>query len=127
MLAATAALLCGCQTTFDLVGVTIPLQVSETRHWDGSYQGDIRQTAATGPGCPNEHGERVLMVGDGVVWYAYTPVTFFAAPIRYDGTIETTSGSTTMTGKITGDDLNLLLKSPNCETRIAMHYIYNRS
>ncbi len=126
-LAAVAALLGGCQTAFDLVGVSVPLPISDTRHWAGSYQGQIRQVAANGPGCPTESGQQVIMVGDDVVWYAYSPVIFFASPIRYDGTIESTSGSATMRGKIVGDHMDVLIKSPVCETRMSLHYIYNRS
>ncbi len=63
----------GCQTAFDLVGVATPLTAGESRQYNGSYQGRVRQISATGPGCPTENAERVIMVGDGVLWYAYTP------------------------------------------------------
>lgn len=120
-----ALLLGGCQTTFDLVGVTVPLTAREMQVYNGSYQGRIQQVAANGPGCPTEHGERVIMVGDGVLWYAYSPVTYFTSPIRYDGTIDATSGATRMTGRIKGDHLEATVKSAMCETKLSMNYVYN--
>ncbi len=125
--AAAALLLGGCQTTFDLVGVAVPLSASESRAYNGSYQGKITQVAATGPGCPTEHGERVIMVGDGVLWYAYTPVTFFESPVNYDGTIDAVSGTSHMTGRVVGNHLHATVKSPTCETDLSMDYIYNHS
>ena len=123
---ALAALpLCGCQTVFDAVGVTVPLSAGETRVYNGSYQGTIRRVSATAPGCPREPGERVIMVGDGVLWYAYSPVTFFTSPVQYDGTIDAASGDATMKGRIKGDHLEATVKSPHCESRISMDYIEN--
>ena len=125
VLALAALLLSGCQTVVNAVGVTIPLSAGEMRVYNGSYQGSIRQVAANGPGCPTEHGERVIMVGDGVLWYAYSPVIFFTSPVLYDGTFDAVSGDTTMKGRITGDHLEAMVKSPTCESRITMNYIYN--
>ncbi len=125
--AASALLLCGCQTVYNLVGVTIPLSAGESRHYDGSYQGMIRQASTTGPACPRESGEKVLLVGDGFLWYAYSPDTFFTPPVRYDGTINATSGNTVLSGKIVGDHLNMSIRSPTCRTQISMHYIYIHS
>ncbi len=123
---ALAALpLCGCQTVFDAVGVTMPLSAGETRVYNGSYQGYIRPVAANGPGCPVERGEKVIMVGDGVLWYAYSPITYFTSPVGYDGMIDATSGNTHMTGLIKGDHLSAVVKSPTCEARISMDYVYN--
>ena len=124
---AAATLLGGCQTTFDLVGVAVPLSAGEARVFNGSYQGDITQVAANGPGCPTEHGERVIMVGDGVLWYAYNPVTLFTSPVNYDGTIDAVSGTSHMTGRVAGDHLEATVKSPTCETQLSMDYIYNHS
>ena len=64
------------QTIFDAVGVTVPLSAGQLRIYNGSYQGYIRQVVANGPSCPTEHGEKVIMVGDGVLWYAYSPVIY---------------------------------------------------
>ena len=130
VVALAAVSLCGCQesvsqTVFDAVGVTVPLTAGEARVYNGSYQGYIRRVVAKGPGCPNEPGERVIMVGDGVLWYAYSPVTFFTSPVQYDGKIDATSGDTHMVGQITGDQLHATVTSPMCETRINMHYVYN--
>ena len=123
---ALAALpLCGCQTVFNAVGVTVPLTAGEARVYNGSYQGYISRVSATAPGCPREPGERVLMVGDGVLWYAYSPAIFFTSPVLYDGTIDATSGDTTMKGRIKGDHLEATVKSPTCESRISMDYVYN--
>jgi hypothetical protein len=127
VLAATTLLVGGCQSVFDRVGVTVPLSASEARKFDGSYQGTIRQVSATGPGCPKESGERVVMVGDGVLWYAYTPVTFFTSPVNYDGTIDATSGTTHMTGRVVGNHLSATVKSPECETSLSMDYLFNHS
>ena len=67
------------------------------------------------------------MVGDGVLWYAYTPVTFFTSPVAYDGTIDAMSGNTHMTGQVKGDRLEATVKSPVCETKLSMKFIYNHS
>jgi hypothetical protein len=125
--AASALLLCGCQTTFDLVGVAIPLSAGESRHYDGSYQGEIRQASTNGPTCPRENGEKVIMVGDGFLWYAYSPDAFFTPPVNYDGTINARAGNAVLTGKIDGDHLRMLIKSPTCQTNISMNYIYIHS
>ena len=124
---ATALLLGGCQTVFDAVGVAVPLTAGESRAFNGSYQGTITQVSATGPGCPTEHGERVIMVGDGVLWYAYNPITLFTSPVNYDGTIDAVSGNAHMIGRVVGDHLEATVKSPDCETRLSMNYIYNHS
>ncbi len=124
-LALAALPLGGCQTVFDQVGVTVPLTAGEMRVYNGSYQGTIRQVAANGPGCPTEHGERVIMVGDGVLWYAYSPVIYFTSPVQYDGTIDATSGTAHMIGRVKGDRLEATVTSPTCETKLSMHYIYN--
>ena len=113
------------RTVFDLVGVTVPLSAGAMQAYNGSYQGNIRQIAANGPGCPTEHGEKIVMVGDGVLWYAYSPVIYFTSPVRYDGTIEATSGTARMTGRIKGDHLDATVKSATCETRLSMDYVYN--
>ena len=126
-LTATTLLLGGCQTVFDAVGVAVPLSAGESRAYNGSYQGRITQVAATGPGCPNERGERVIMVGDGVLWYAYNPVTLFTSPVNYDGTIDAVSGNSHMTGRVVGNHLEATVKSPNCETQLSMDYILNHS
>ena len=127
VLTATALLLGGCQTVFDAVGVAVPLTASEARAYNGSYQGQITQVSATGPGCPTEHGERVIMVGDGVLWYAYNPVTLFSSPVAYDGTIDAVSGDSHMTGQVVGDHLEATVKSPACQTQISMNYVFNHS
>ena len=127
ILALAALPVAGCQTTFDLVGVETPLSAQESRNFDGSYQGDIQQTAHNGPGCPIESGERVIMVGDGVLWYAYTPSTLFTVPIRYDGTLSGKSGDAVLDGRILGNHLEMTIQSPSCETALSMQYIYNHS
>ena len=126
-LLSAALLLGGCQTVFDLVGVEQPLSAEASRSYDGSYQGDISQTVQRGPDCPREHGEKVLMVGDGVLWYAYSPTILFTAPVRYDGTIAATSGDTVLSGKVTGNHLDMTIKSDNCQTELSLSYIYNHS
>lgn len=127
LLAVTPLLLGGCQTGFDLVGVAVPLSAGDARSFNGSYQGQVTQLASNSPACPSEQGERVIMVGDGVLWYAYNPVTLFTSPISYDGNIDATSGATHMTGRVTGNHLEATVKSPTCETRLSMDYIYNHS
>ncbi len=126
ILAATI-LLGGCQTVFNAVGVERPLSASESQNFNGSYQGSIEQIAQADPGCPAEHGEKVIMVGDGVLWYAYTPTALFTAAVNPDGTIQATSGMTTFTGKIDGDHLNATIQSPSCQTKLSMNFIYNHS
>jgi hypothetical protein len=127
MLTATALLLGGCQTVFDLVGVEQPLTALEARNFNGSYQGSITQTAQAAPGCPIEHGEKVIMVGDGVLWYAYTPANLFTAAVSYDGKVNATSGAATLVGKIDGNHLAATIQSPSCQTTLSMNYIFNHS
>jgi hypothetical protein len=127
LLAAAPLLLGGCQTVFDLVGVEQPLTALEARNFNGSYQGSITQTAQAAPGCPLEHGEKVIMVGDGVLWYAYTPSNLFTAAVGYDGTVSATSGAATLAGKIDGNHLAATIQSPSCQTTISMNYIFNHS
>ncbi len=122
---ALCAALGGCQTVFDAVGVAVPLKAGQDRIYNGSYQGDITQVAARGPGCPSEPGERVIMVGDGVLWYAYTPATLFESPVAYDGRIEADSGAAHMAGRVTGNHLVATVKTPQCETRLSMYYVYD--
>ena len=110
---------------FDSVGVAVPLTAGESRVYNGSYQGRISTVVAKSPACPLDRGERVIMIGDGVLWYGYNPVTLFAAPVAYDGSIDAVSGNTHLTGKITGDHLDAVVKSPDCETQFSMNYIYN--
>ena len=112
---------------FDVVGVEQPLSASEAHSYDGSYQGTIRQVSQSAPGCPTERGEKVVMIGDGVLWYAYSPSQLFTAPVRYDGTINATSGATTLDGKINGNHLAVTIQSPTCQTALSMDYIYNHS
>ncbi len=124
-LGATALLLCGCETAFNLVGVTVPLSASESHNYNGSYQGSIRQAAANGPACPKETGEKVIQIGDNTLWYAYSPAVFFTPLVSYDGTVNASSGDTVLAGKIIGNHLAMVIKSPACQTRISMNYIYN--
>ncbi len=125
--AAVALLLSGCQTTFDLVGVAVPLSASASRSYDGSYQGYIRNVRGAGPSCAQEYGERVLMLGDGVLWYAYNPTTLFAAPVKSDGEVQAMVGNATLAGQITGNHLQATVTSPSCQSRISMDYIYDHS
>ncbi len=48
------------------------------------------------------------MVGDGVLWYAYSPVTLFTSPVSYDGTIDASSGTAHMTGRVRGNHLEAI-------------------
>lgn len=131
VLAATSLLLGACTTVFDLVGVAVPLSASASRTYDGSYQGyvattTIATTAGSRP-CPNEHGERVLMLGDGVLWYPYDPDTFFAASVNSDGVIQGTDAHAAIKGKITGNHLVATVTTPNCTSQMSMYYLYNHS
>ena len=127
ILAALTLLLGACQTTFDLVGVAVPLSASASHVYDGSYQGYITQVAARSPACPREPGERVLMLGDGVLWYPYNASTFFAAPVNSAGIINATDGNATLAGKISGNHLLATVTSPDCTSRISMYFLYNHS
>lgn len=127
VLALASIALGGCETVFDLVGVAQPLLASQSHRFNGSYQGDIDLVSATGTGCPASQGERVVMVGDGVLWYAYSPATLFTLPVAYDGVIDGRSGNVTMQGKIDGDHMDAVITSPTCQTSLSMTYIYNHS
>ena len=127
MLTLAMSALGGCQTTFGLVGVAVPLSAGESHRFDGSYQGRIDQVSHTGPDCPASEGERVVMVGDGVLWYAYSSSTLFTLPVAYDGVVDGRTGDTTLSGTITGNHMALTVKSPACQSRLSMDYIYNHS
>ena len=124
-LIAAALALPGCQTIHDLVGVDSNPVASEVHRYDGSYQGYVTQVAARSAMCPAEHGERVLMVGDGTLWYAYTPDIVFTAPVNYDGTVRGTAGATDLVGKIDGNHLDASVKGLDCETHLSADYVYN--
>lgn len=119
--------LSGCSTPFNLVGVATPLSANDAHNFDGSYQGDVDLVSQTGPDCPASEGERVLMIGAGVLWYAYSPTTLFTVPIAYNGVIDGRSGDATLQGKITGNHMLMTVKTPHCQTRMSMDYIYNHS
>ncbi len=124
-LIAAALALSGCQTVNDLMGVDPNPLASEIHQYDGSYQGFITQVAARSAMCPAEHGERVLMIGDGTLWYAYTPDIVFTAPVEYDGTVRGTAGATNLVGKIDGNHFDARIKGPDCETQMSADYVYN--
>jgi hypothetical protein len=124
-LLAAALTLPGCHTIHDLVGVDPNPVASEIHKYDGSYQGPIRQIVARSRTCPAEHGERVLMIGDGTLWYAYTPDIVFTSPVTRDGTIIGQAGTTALTGKIIGNHLVARIKNPDCETSISAYFVYN--
>ena len=126
-MAVSAVTLGGCETTFDLVGVAVPLSAGAAHRYDGSYQGKVNLVSHTGPGCPASEGERVVMIGDGVLWYAYSPSTLFAVPVGYDGSVNGRAGDTAMAGKIDGDHMTLTVKSATCQARMSMDYIYDHS
>lgn len=126
-MALSAVALGGCETTFDLVGVATPLSAGAAHRFDGSYQGKINLVSHTGLGCPASEGERVVMIGDGVLWYAYSPSTLFALPVGYDGSIDGRAGDTAMVGKIDGNHMTASIKSATCQARMSMDYIYNHS
>ncbi len=124
-LVAAALALPGCQTVYNLVGVDPNPVASEVHRYDGSYQGFITQVAARSAMCPTEHGERVLMIGDGTLWYAYSPDIVFTAPVQYDGTVRGTAGTTHLIGKINGNHFDASIKGPDCETQMSADYVYN--
>ena len=45
--------------------------------------------------------------------------------MQYDGTIDATSGTAQMHGRVVGDHLAATVTTPGCETRINMDYILN--
>ena len=47
--------------------------------------------------------------------------------MSYDGIIDAVSGNVHMTGRVVGNHLEATVKSPSCETRLSMDYIYNHS
>jgi hypothetical protein len=108
---------------------------------DGSYQGtaslikirnvDLRRTYWYRPKvddqiCPHTtYG--VIEIGDHVLYYSYAPNLIFAAPVKNDGTVTQTIGTSTLTGKVKHDWLNFSIVTPLCTTKFSGEFKLNHS
>ena len=106
-------------------GVSRPAIPSEL--FDGSYQGRSYLVRAAGPGCPLEPRHGVVEIGDALLIYPYTPNLVLAAQVAPNGTMHTTAGPAVLDGRVVGDQLVFTIRTPLCESRYRMHFIWNHS
>ena len=93
--------------------------------YDGSYKGPARLVQG-GPTCPApRYG--VIMIGDNVLTYAYTPNQIFQVPVGADGSLHGVAGSTTLDGRIVRNRLTMTIKGPDCTTDYRARYTLNHS
>lgn len=106
-------------------GVSRPATPPEL--FDGSYQGRGYLVRASAPGCPDRPRYGVVEIGDAVLVYPYTPMLVLSAQIARNGTMHGQAGPATLDGRIVGDRLDFTVRTPQCESRYRMHYIWNHS
>jgi hypothetical protein len=93
--------------------------------YDGSYQGKTQLVSASGV-CP-EPRYGVVMIGDNVLTYAYTPQQVFTVPVLPDGTLHGVAGEVMLDGKIDSDHLDMTITSPTCTSQYATHFYLDHS
>ena len=69
----------------------------------------------------------MIEIGDHVLYYSYAPNLIFAAPVKNDGTIAQTIGTSSLTGKVKHDWLNFSIVTPLCTTKFTGEFKLNHS
>ena len=94
-------------------------------HFDGNYKGHAWLVSASGA-CPNgRHG--VLLIGDNVLTYAYTPLIVFQVPVGPDGLLHGVAGEATLDGRIEGERLAMTIATATCTTQFDADFVLNHS
>ena len=83
---------------------------------DGTYKGMAELVTANGTDCPAGRSG-IITIGDQRLVYAYSPRITFIAPIRRDGSIQSSMSGASLEGRIGNGDLNFSVRTPNCESR----------
>lgn len=128
---AAAATLGGCGERLSapvrtgVYGVSRPATIAEL--YDGSYQGQAALVRATGPGCPVWPAYGVVEIGDATLVYPYRPDLILAAAVAPDGSLHARTGPALLDGRIVNNHLYFVVRTPNCESRYSMHFIWNHS
>lgn len=128
---AGAALLAGC--TGNLVSAPVRVGANKVvpatpgELYDGSYQGSATLVRALGPACPRRPSYGVVEIGDAVLVLPYTPELTFSVPVLRDGTMRLEGDGISLRGRIVGNQLGFVVRTPKCETLYRMHYVWNHS
>jgi len=92
---------------------------------DGNYIGMVELVSGTGE-CPNDRYS-VLVVGDNMVTYAFSPSDVFMMPLAADGSFHANNGGYALDGAIAGDTLTMTVAGASCTSRFAGHSVLNKS
>jgi hypothetical protein len=129
---ASAAMLAGCggdrlaaPVRTGANGVTRPATIAEL--YDGSYQGRAVLVSATGPNCPVWPRNSVVEIGDATLVYPYLPNLVLAAPVARDGSLYAQAGPAVLDGRIFNNRLEFAVRTPSCQSRYSMHFVWNHS
>ena len=106
-------------------GVSRPATTAEL--YDGSYQGRAVLVGANGPGCPFRPHHGVVEIGDATLVYPYLPDLVLAAPVARDGSLHAAAGPAVLDGRIVNDHLEFIVRTPNCQSRYSMRFVWNHS
>lgn len=106
-------------------GVTRPATTAEL--YDGSYQGRGALVSANAPGCPIWPRRGVVEIGDATLIYPYLPELILAAPVAPDGSLHAETGRAVLDGRIVNNNLEFAIRTPHCQSRYSMHFVWNHS
>ncbi len=98
------------------------LPADATDRVDGSYKGRPVSVVARSSNCPGTDRGRIE-VGDGTLYFAYTPETIFIAPIQQDGRMHVQAGRSVLDGTVKDGWLRMVITTPVCETHYDMHFV----
>ena len=89
---------------------------------DGIYKGEVRQVAVRSATCPTLQWGTVE-IGDGTLYFAFTPSTIFITPVQPDGSIRTVLSDASLEGHIVNGRLEFAVKNPVCESRYYLRWV----
>lgn len=94
--------------------------------FDGDYFGRAHLVRGTPPVCPSSR-TGMIEIGDRRLDTAYTPGYLFSAHVQPDGTMRDASGDARLEGRVRGNNLQVKISTPDCESLYDFNYIGNRS